>query len=307
LPDVPMSRAVNTNLEFEHPPVTIIGTGPVGRSIGWAFFQAGYPITSVIGLEADQVRYLRKQLQAKVGGQTVEEIPERTQIFVLAVPDDQIAAVAKDLAQLDFLNDRRIAMHCSGALGADVMESLTPRGVHLLSFHPMISFARGSRRRSFRNISVGVEGNQEAVAIGFDIAKKLGLTPVEIPTKMKICYHLAGVWASNFLAAILSQAVSLMKEIVHDRNESWVILEPLVEGTLGYIKRLGIEGAITGPAMRGDIGTINRHLDFLINQHPELLPIYRELTKTIITTLVKDLGPEHQHMLKALKDSKNFK
>lgn len=297
-----MSRTVNTKLESEHPPTAIIGTGPVGRSIGWAFFQAGYPITSVIGLETDQVRYLRNQLQTQFSGQTVEIIPQSTRIFLLAVPDDQIAVVATDLAQLDFLNDHCVALHCSGALGANAMESLTPRGVHLLSFHPMISFARGSRRRSFRNISVGVEGNQEAVAIGFDIAKELGANPIEIPTEMKTNYHLAGVWASNFLVGLMSQAMALLQKVGYDSNASWDILEPLIKGTFNNIKRLGIENALTGPAQRGDINTIRQHLKKLKTEHPELSESYRIWTETLIQQCIPSPGFEHRAILKMLND-----
>jgi len=134
------------------------------------------------------------------------------------------------------------------------------------------------------------------------IAHDIGASSVIVPTATKTAYHLAGVWASNFLVGLISQATSLMYGMTHDNSRSLSILEPLIQGTITQIKRTGIEGALTGPAMRGDIGTIQRHLETLEKQYPEFSELYRNLTKYIIGTLVKDLGDDHRRILGLLED-----
>jgi len=284
-------------------PVAIIGTGPVARSLGWALFQAGYPISSVIGQYQTQVRNLGKTLHAQTSGLSVHEISKDSKIFILAVSDDQIASVSQELTKLDFLDSTCIAIHCSGALPADIMAPLRARKVKLMSFHPMITFARNFRRRSFRGVYVGIEGDTEAIPLGFQMAQDIGAIPIEIPTEWKTTYHLSAVWASNFLVGLMSQAISLLEKTGYDRATSWKILEPLVKGTLDNIHRLGIEGALTGPTQRGDINTIQRHLKQLESKHPELLETYRLWTETLINHCVTSLGPNHHNILKMLKDN----
>jgi predicted short-subunit dehydrogenase-like oxidoreductase (DUF2520 family) len=284
-------------------PVTIIGTGPVARSLGWALFRADYPISSVMGQYRTQVQNLRKVLHAETSGLSVQIISKDTKVFILAVSDDQIANVAKDLSQLKFLDKTYVAIHCSGALTADIMSPLRIRNVKLLSFHPMMTFARDSRRRSFRGVYIGIEGDSEAIPLGFRMAQDISAIPIEIPTEWKTTYHLSAVWASNFLVGLMSQALSLMQKVGYDSKTSWDILEPLIKGTLNNIKRLGIEKALTGPAQRGEINTIQRHLKQLATQHPELLESYRRWTETLIRQDIPSPGDNHLNILKMLKSS----
>jgi len=283
--------------------MAIIGTGPVARSLGWALFQAGYPISSVIGQYQTQVRNLGKVLHAKTSGLSVQEISKTSKIFLLAVSDEQIAVVAKELSHLKFLDNTYTAIHCSGALPADIMAPLKAREVKLISFHPMMTFVSGSRRRSLRGIYIGIEGDKAAVTLGFRIAQDIGAIPIEIPTEWKPTYHLSGVWASNFLVGLIQQAVSLLEKTGCDGATSWKILEPLVKGTLDNIHRLGIEGALTGPAQRGDINTIQRHLKQLETKHPELLETYRLWTENLIRQDIPSPGDNHLNILKMLKSS----
>lgn len=289
--------------EINRQSVAIIGTGPVGRSLGWALFHAGYPISSVVGQNPVQVKSLARALHAKTSGLSVQEIPVNTRVFILAVSDDQITSVAQELAQLEFLNKYSIAFHCSGALTADIMFPLQARNVRLMSFHPMMTFPRGCRKRSFHGIYIGIEGVFPATRFGFQIARDIGAIPFTVPTNFKTTYHLSAVWASNFLVGLMAQATLLMQKVGNDPKTSWDILEPLVKGTLNNIKRLGMKKALTGPAQRGDIGTIQDHLQELETKHPELLETYRMLTETLIQQCIPSLGSDHRAVLKMLNDN----
>jgi predicted short-subunit dehydrogenase-like oxidoreductase (DUF2520 family) len=299
--DVPMGALANTITRSAKPPIALIGTGAVSRNLGRALFQAGYPITAVVGPELTEARYLANKLEADTAGIPLIDIPRHTIVFFLMVPDDQIATVAVDLAKSGFLGEKHIAIHCSGALPADIMAPLKQRGVRLLSFHPMASFTRRIQKSAFKRITIGIEGDREAIRIGFQMANDIGAIPVEIPRELKTTYHLAGVWASNFLVGLISQATSLMEDMGYDQSRSLKILVPLIQGTIDRIRRSGIEGALTGPAMRGDIGTVRRHVQLLASDHPELLAIYRELTKSLIIQLVRDPTKKHQRILEFLE------
>ena len=59
-----------------------------------------------------------------------------------------------------------------------------------------------------------------------------------------------------------------------DEAGSLAIYGPLIEGTLGNARSLGIRAALTGPMTRGDVGTLRAHLDALARHAPGVLPLY---------------------------------
>jgi predicted short-subunit dehydrogenase-like oxidoreductase (DUF2520 family) len=80
-------------------------------------------------------------------------------------------------------------------------------------------------------------------------------------------YHAAAQFASAFLVTLHDVAAELM-EAVEAPPEA---LEPLMRRTIENGFRH------TGPLVRGDRETIERHLDALAARHPELVPMYRAL------------------------------
>ena len=60
------------------------------------------------------------------------------------------------------------------------------------------------------------------------------------------------------------------------------MLEPLIKETFSKAMDIGPENAQTGPAIRNDQNTIEKHLE-LLSFSPELQRIYGEMTRSIIT------------------------
>ena len=72
-------------------------------------------------------------------------------------------------------------------------------------------------------------------------------------------YHAAAVIAANHLVALLGQAERVAAS-VGAPVEAFL---DLARGSLADVAELGPRGALTGPVRRGDIATIERHLDAL--------------------------------------------
>ncbi|HJW22926.1 MAG TPA: DUF2520 domain-containing protein, partial [Candidatus Limnocylindrales bacterium] len=68
-----------------------------------------------------------------------------------------------------------------------------------------------------------------------------------------------------------------------DEPGSLAIYGGLVEQTLGNARALGIARALTGPMVRGDVGTIERHLAALERQAPDVLHLYRAIAEREVT------------------------
>lgn len=88
--------------------------------------------------------------------------------------------------------------------------------------------------------------------------------------------HLAAVFACNFTTQLLQEADLLLRE----SNLDLSLLHPLIRETMEKTLELGPEIAMTGPARRGDLLTIEKHLAQLNDQ--ELKLIYQVLSKRII-------------------------
>jgi predicted short-subunit dehydrogenase-like oxidoreductase (DUF2520 family) len=72
-------------------------------------------------------------------------------------------------------------------------------------------------------------------------------------------------------------ATRLWQQFGADPDSAVEALLPLLQGTVDNLRRLGLPDALTGPIARGDLGTVQRHLEALEAMAPDLLPAYREL------------------------------
>ena len=89
--------------------------------------------------------------------------------------------------------------------------------------------------------------------------------------------HLSAVYVCNFVNVMLQVGDKLLAKKGLDVS----IFESLVKETISKAFALGPKNALTGPAKRGDVETINRHKR-LLEDNPEEKEIYELLTNYII-------------------------
>ena len=107
------------------------------------------------------------------------------------------------------------------------------------------------------------------------MAEALGARPVRLVPGTKAAYHAAAVLAAGGFVALLDAIAELGRVAGLDEAGSLDIYGPLIEGTLGNARALGIRAALTGPLARGDVGTLEAHLAALAVHAPAVLPLYR--------------------------------
>ena len=96
-------------------------------------------------------------------------------------------------------------------------------------------------------------------------------------TEAKTLYHASAVVASNYLVTLLDLAIRLIEEAGIKRQDAFNLLKPLIEGTLSNIGKVGVKKALTGPIARGDIKTVEKHIEEIGFKRPELLALYKML------------------------------
>ena len=89
--------------------------------------------------------------------------------------------------------------------------------------------------------------------------------------------HLAAVFICNFTNHMLTQGKSLAQRSGFSFEE----LKPLIQETFMKAMEEGPENSQTGPAIRNDINTLDKHLE-LLSFDRDLQEIYTEISRSII-------------------------
>jgi predicted short-subunit dehydrogenase-like oxidoreductase (DUF2520 family) len=170
-------------------------------------------------------------------------------VVLLTVPDAAIETIAVPAGALKG--------HCSGA---------SPLGSCDFSLHPLMTVP--STGASFTDVPAAVAGHE----IARRIAEALGMAPFVIDESDRAAYHAAACMASNFLVALESAAERVAATAGVGRAQ----LAPLVRATVDNWAAQG-HAALTGPHVRGDEATIERHRAVLRERAPDLVPLYEAL------------------------------
>lgn len=236
------------------PCVGVIGAGRVGSVLAARFVRAGYRLVG-IAARSDASRLRAATLIPSADILTPVEIVRRSEVVVLAVPDDQLASVARELAP----HTRRdqIVLHTSGRHGLAVLDPMTD--VRAVAFHPAMSFT-GTEVDVDRSSVFGLTAAAADRDVVETLVADLGGTPMWIDEADRVRYHAALAHGANNITTIVTQAMDLLRSI--GAQDPAAALRPLLEATLENTLRYG-DAALTGPVARGDIGTVRAHLEAL--------------------------------------------
>ena len=238
----------------------IIGAGKIAYSLCSALLKAGYNVSSIISRKKSSADKLSKQLKIPLSSNKINSLSKETNIFFLTVPDSQIEKTARLLlkSKLDFRNS--LFIHVSGALDINELKPLRKKKASIASFHIMQTFP-STKIVEIKNCSVAIEAENKLVKNFLDnLAMDLLLKPFHLKSDKKIFYHLAGVFASNFLAGNLFSSEKLFRMTESKNIDYFSVIESTVNSTLDNIKNVGPAKALSGPVERGDYKTIEKHL-----------------------------------------------
>jgi predicted short-subunit dehydrogenase-like oxidoreductase (DUF2520 family) len=274
------------------PKVAIVGYGRAGGSLAKALRLSGAKIVN-IGEHPDSQNVARA-VDDGFRVLPVEHLDTDVDLLVVAVPDTEIENVAGVLAesagapagkrnaglerekQRDFV---RTAMHLSGRLGLEPLNSLGECGFARLAWHPIQTFPSGADESRFRGITAGVTADDEAMPVARWLCESLDVRMLEVPENRRVDYHLASVLASNFLPLLLDLGADRLQGIAPDRETAIRALWPLVAGMTESLGGLPPERAVTGPVVRNDLEGVKAHLAAM---QPDLRSLYKQLTLALV-------------------------
>ncbi len=262
--------------------VNIIGGGKLGQQLGHQLLLN--KLTPQLSICNQSLTSALQAVDAIGGGQAIAQLADlpAADIYWLCVPDDQIPKVVDQLILSNSLPMGCTLIHSSGALTADVMNASKTYQCQLISCHPMKSFAQlDLSPQALNDTYCAIEGDASAIQHIQQWLSPLHLKWLAIASENKTAYHAAGVFASNYLISIAAAACEQLKLAGIEQSTAIDVVHQLMQGTLNNINKTQcLSQSLTGPLQRGDINTIERHLETMGNREQKQL--YATLGRNII-------------------------
>lgn len=253
--------------------VGVVSAGRVGSVLGVAVSGAGHVVVGVSAVSRASLRRAANLLP-DVPVLAPDDVVRRSDLVLLAVPDDVLPGLVSGLATTGAFRAGQIVVHTSGARGVDVLAPATAVGVLPLALHPAMTFTgRAEDVARLAAACVGVTvADETGWSVGEALVLEMGAEPVRVPPQARPLYHAALAHGANHLAALVRDAVDALERAGVVPAER--LLGPLLEAALDNTLRHG-DRALTGPVTRGDLDTLRLHLRVLADSAPELLESYR--------------------------------
>ncbi|MDF1759516.1 MAG: DUF2520 domain-containing protein [Coxiellaceae bacterium] len=262
--------------------INIIGAGKLGLHLAYVLKQQNNTIIQAVcnHSQASGQRAIER-LGEGYAVATIADLPSADMTLV-TVPDDAISAVADELALSESLQVNSVIVHCSGVLSSQVLNATKAKGCELASIHPMKSFSSSELcRDALRGVFCALEGDASAVQQLNDLFAGLAIRWLTIDSQQKAAYHAAGVFASNYLVSIAYSACQCLQQAGIEQQQALQVVCDLMQGTLANIKQNEcLRSSLTGPLQRGDLDTIQQHMQHLSQGDQQQL--YAELGRNII-------------------------
>ncbi|MBI3283360.1 MAG: DUF2520 domain-containing protein [Burkholderiales bacterium] len=238
--------------------LNIIGAGKVGQVFGRVFWQQQALLPAQI---LNRTQASARRAAAFIGvGQAVASMADlqRADVYMLAVPDDQIGSTCAALAERGVLDVASIVFHCSGAKASTALQAAAACGAAVASLHPVRSFADAAQAaQQFAGTICSVEGDARALELLIPALQAVAAQAVQISADSKLLYHAGSVFACNYLVTLMETALRAYQAAGIPADLAQAMAAPLARQTLENVFALGTAAALTGPIARGDLATVN--------------------------------------------------
>jgi len=242
------------------PSIGIVGSGKVAQMLLRMAHAAGIPISGIYARDLDRAHELAKKYSCSVFSELHHLKPD---LLLLCVSDDALPQIIGSLAP------QQIAAYTAGSPSIKLFEH-----AQLGVCYPYQSISKG-RELLASDIPFMIEGKNDLVRQRItDFLQALGAQFQNCGSAQRAQYHLAGVFVNNFVNLMLLEASKILQDAQLDMTPMY----PLLNETIAKAILLGPENAQTGPALRHDHNTLDRHRAQL---NPEQLVVYHCLTQRI--------------------------
>jgi len=246
--------------------IVIIGTGNTATVLGRKLRNAGHNIVQVFGRNSTEASELAYELNTESTNYW-NVVKTNADLYIIAVSDIAIEEVFNELR----LSDKTV-VHTAASVSKDVLKA---GAEHYGVLYPLQSLKKdlgyipeipmiidASDRRTLDMLDVLAHTISDRVVAASD------------ETRQKL--HLAAVMVNNFT----NHLYALVEKYCKDEGLDFYLLLPLIRETAARLENMPPAKSQTGPAIRRDHSTIEKHLT-LLQTYPQLHKIYELFSESI--------------------------
>lgn len=247
--------------------ITIIGTGNVATVLGRLFKAGNHQIVSVWGRNPEKTMKLAGELGAKPGS-IQQPTAEETDLYIIALTD---AALQESVMYFNFGNTPVI--HTAGSVSRDVLQTVS---AHYGVLYPLQTLKK--ELTHIPEIPFLVDANSDVLMQTLTtLTASVSSNMFKADDQGRLKLHVAAVLVNNFTNHLYTMASAFCTE----EHVPFDLLKPLILETATRVLHANPADIQTGPAIRKDITTLDKHLRIL-NQHPKLRTMYLRMTDSIM-------------------------
>lgn len=246
--------------------VSLIGAGKVAWHLGPALEDSGMTVQEVYSRDIKNAEVLAQKLYNASATNSLDFTESEAEVFIILVSDGAIKTVSE---QIKLPDTDCILIHTSGAYAlSELLKVRTNVGV----FYPLQTFSK-DKKIDFREASICIDADKESVldVLG-EMAYQLTEQVYHLNDTERRRLHVSAVFACNFT----NHCFKVAEELMSESELHFDMLKPLIEETVKKAFSIGAEKGQTGPAIRGDNETMDKHLKEL-----EGKDIYQEIYKIV--------------------------
>ncbi|MEO6820100.1 MAG: DUF2520 domain-containing protein [Ginsengibacter sp.] len=247
--------------------IVMIGAGNVATVLSKLMIKNGHTILQVVNRNQADAVVLASICNAESASLT-DRISTVGDMYIIAVSDTAIAG----LENMDSLKGKLIC-HTSGSVPMSALKHISENfGV----LYPLQSLSKFND--VLPEIPFLVDGNNgETMKSLLDFANSISVNVSIANDEERMKYHISAVFVHNFANHIFA----LAEKYCENENIDFKKLFPLMNELIIKVEKFGAAKSQTGPAVRKDFETIQKHLEIL-SSHPLMKKHYNSLSESIM-------------------------
>lgn len=247
--------------------IVLLGSGNVATRMGKAFSLQGHQILQVYS----KTKANASALASVFGADSTDELSAlslEADLYVLAVSDSALEGLIQSMP----MPKHGIISHCSGATPIDLLRKFRKHAV----IYPPQSLSK-ELDTPIGDIPFALEAeSSETLQILLQFMQEMAPKSFVCNSEQRLALHVAAVFANNFSNALFQIGYDILKT----QNLPFDLLRPIILETAQKVQSNRPVDVQTGPARRGDLQTINTHLNFL-SKNSQWVKIYQQLSEEI--------------------------
>jgi predicted short-subunit dehydrogenase-like oxidoreductase (DUF2520 family) len=263
--------------------IGFIGAGRLGKALAWSLAAQGLRVAAA----ASQQPASAQALAARIEGCRAAEpqaVVDGCDLVFVTTPDAAITPTVQACRWRDGV----AVVHCSGVTEVAALDAAAAAGALTGGFHPMQTFGDPEvAARSLPGCTITIEAPQPLDALLLALAEKLQCRVNRLPPGMRARYHAAAGYTSQFINVLFAEAAHIWRSWGAGEAQAIAALLPMAQGTLAAIAAAGIARAMPGPVSRGDLGSIDKHLQALASMADGTIELYRPLCRASVPLAVE--------------------